>query len=797
MNLSSILPEGYNAADIVSLSRLPVVVLAGAGVALAAAVALGHLATRGAPWKVRAGLFALRAALALAVLALLLEPGLRLMATSREANRVVVAVDTSGSMAEEEGEHTRVQEAARAAQRVVEDLAGRERPFAPEVWLFDEEWRRAGPDDLARLTSGALPAQGKGSRVALPVTSTSAGARADGERPFGGLVVISDGADTSGLERALTPEVREAATALGAPVHTVLVGEPARFKDLALASAIADEFAFVRNKITVDVIVRHKGFAGQRVPLTLREDGRPVATTEVVLPGEGSSDDGDAAGDGTNEGRAEGTAANEVKATFTFEPQRAGKRIYTISAPVLPEEVVVENNRIDFTLKLIRDRIRVLQVAGRPSWDERFVRRLLKENPSVDLISFFILRSTTDVANASNRELSLIPFPTRELFTEELDSFDVVIFQDFNFRPYQMGMYLENVKRFVEESGGGFMMLGGDLSFSEGEYDGTPVADILPVTLLPGTGHLSTEDFVPLVTDAGKSHPITDLGDVTSGEGYEALPPLEGVNLVAGLAEGAETLLAHPFLNVDGQGAPVVAVREVGKGRSMAVLTDSTWMWSLPHVGNGGRGDAHRRFYANALRWLIRDPELSRAKIVVDLPDAAKGVEPGVAVPLEVRTFNARYQPEGKDPVKITLTPLDAPDSTPPIVIEGVTGDDGTFRAPFTPPSAGAWRARVEARDQTGTTAIGADEDAFVVRATATEKLHREPRADVLQALAAAGAGRFVSASDVVGLPFVDREVERVHRQRTEPLWNQGWSLALVVLFAGLEWWWRRRRGFA
>jgi uncharacterized membrane protein len=793
VNLSSILPPGFNAAEVVSLSRLPALVLGAAAVALAAAVGLGWLATRGAPLRVRVGLLLLRAGLALAVLALLLEPGLRLMATSREANRIVIAIDTSGSMGEAEGDRTRAQQAAAAARQIVDDASARAQPFAPELWLFDEDWRRASPDDLARLASGALLPEGRQSRLALPLSSITSG---EGERPLGGVVVISDGADTAGLERGLTPEVRDAARALGAPLHAVLVGEPARFKDVALDSAIADEFAFVRNKVTVDVIVRHKGFPGQRVPLTLREDGRPVATTEVVLPGEAAGASG--AGSGQS---SEALGKGEVKATFTFEPQRAGKRVYTISAPVLPDEVVVENNRIDFTLKLIRDRIRVLQVAGRPSWDERFVRRLLKENPSVDLISFFILRSTTDVANASNRELSLIPFPTRELFTEELGTFDVVIFQDFNYRPYQMGMYLENVKRFVEESGGGFMMIGGDLSFSEGEYDGTPVADILPVRLLPGNGHTSTEGFVPLVTDAGRSHPITDLGDVTTGEGYEALPPLEGVNLVAGLAEGAETLLAHPFLNVDGQAAPVVAVREVGKGRSMAVLTDTTWMWSLPHVGSGGRGDAHRRFFANALRWLIRDPELSRTKIVVDLPDAARGVEPGVAVPLEVRTFNARYQPEGGDPVKITLTPLDAPDGTPPTILEGVTGEDGTWRVAFSPPSPGAWRARVEARDAGGGdgpgAAIGADEDAFVVRATATEKLHREPRPDVLQALAGAGGGRFVQADDGTGLPFADKQIERVHRQRTEPLWNQAWSLGVIVVLAGVEWWWRRRRGFA
>ena len=765
----------FNAREVVVLSQLPGWVLGVAAVALLGAVLLGARATRGAPTSVRIGLLTLRVLLCAGVVALLLEPGLRLMATSREPNRVVVAVDASASMATDEDGQTRARRAAAAARDILADLAARPEPFAPELWWFDGEARRAAPDELERMAAGTLAPEGKVSRLGAALGAVP---KDEGAPPLGGVVLISDGADTSGLSPALTPELREALTRLGAPVHTVAVGAAARFKDLALERVVADELAFVRNKLTIDVNVRSKGF-NTTVPLTLKEDGRPVATTEVKV--------------------ADGQS---VKASFTFEPQRAGKRVYTITAPVLADESIAENNRVDFTLKLIRDRIRVLLVAGRPSWDERHVRKLLKENPSVDLISFFILRSTTDLTNAGNRELSLIPFPTRELFTEELGTFDVVIFQDFNYRPYQMAPYLQNVKEFVEETGGGFMMIGGELSFSEGDYEGTPVADVLPVQLLAGTGHLSTETFSPLLTDAGRSHPITELGELSGGDGQgslAALPPLEGVNLVASVKEGADVLLAHPFLNVGAQPAPVVVVSEIGKGRSMAVLTDSTWVWGLPHVGAGGRGDAHRRFFANALRWLIRDPELSRARIVVDLPDATRGVEPGVAVPLEVRTFNSRYQPEGGDSVKLTLTPLDAADGSPPTVLEGVTGEDGSFHTTFLPPTPGVWRARVDASAGPvgAQKAIGADEDAFVVRATAAEKLFSEPRPDVLAAVAAAGGGRAVLADEARGLPFVDREVQRVHRQRTEPLWNRLWVLGALGALAGAEWWWRRRRGFA
>ncbi|HEY1101374.1 MAG TPA: glutamine amidotransferase, partial [Myxococcota bacterium] len=488
------------------------------------------------------------------------------------------------------------------------------------------------------------------------------------------------------------------------------------------------------------------------------------------------------------------------RAKFTFTPQRAGKRLYTVQAPVLDGEAIAENNRLDFTVKLIRDRIRVLQVAGRPSWDERFVRRLLKENPSVDLISFFILRSTTDISGANNNELSLIPFPTRELFTEQLSTFDVVIFQDFNYRPYNMGVYLQNVADYVK-GGGGFLMMGGDLGFSEGDYEGTPLAEVLPVTLRPGHGHLDTEDFTPVLTDVGRRHPITDVAGMVASttNPFAQLPPLQGVNLVAGLAPGATALLTHPFANGDdGRPQPVISVRDVEKGRSVAVTTDTTWHWSLPQVGlGGGRGDAHRKLLANTLRWLIRDPELSRVKLGIDAD--ARGIEPGATVTAIVRAQDALYQAEAGAAVKLSLIPLDADargDGTPPAAIDPLTtGADGSARASLHPDRPGAWKVKVEV-DKDGQL-VGVDEDVFVVRTASLERLHAEARPDLLRSLAVASGGRAVDVDNVTGLPFVDHARVRVHRQKTEPLWNTATALLVIVGLAAVEWWWRRRRGFA
>lgn len=786
-------PDAFNAWDLTSLSSLPSWAFVGVAAVLAVAVVWSWQSTRGAPTTTRVGLLALRSALAVLLFIVILEPGRRLMATSREPDKVIVAVDTSTSMAVGEGSAQRGRVAARAALAVLDDLSTREPPVVPEVWFFDDEVRIGTKDDLVALESGARAPVGRETRLALAVEQALDGSAGDDAAtrgaPLGGMILISDGADTAGLTPTLTGELRERLATLGrlpnasdtAPLHTVVVGADRSFRDIVIERVVADDFAFVRNPLTIEVVLRHRGFGGITLPLSLAEDGVVVTRTDVVL-----GDDG------------------EQRATMTFSPQQAGKHLYTIEAPVIDGEAIAENNRLDFTMKLIRDRIRVLQVAGRPSWDERFVRRLLKENPSVDLISFFILRSPSDISGAGNNELSLIPFPTKELFTEQLHTFDVVIFQDFNYRPYSMGIYLQNVADYVR-GGGGFLMMGGDLSFSEGDYEGTPIAEVLPVRLLPGHGHLSTDDFSPVLTDVGRRHPLTDIAGTIAGATdaaslFQALPPLQGLNKTAGLTDGAAAVLTHPFENgPDGQPQPVIAVRDVGKGRSVAVMTDTTWHWSLPQVGQGtGRSDAHRKLLANALRWLIRDPELSRVQLSLDMD--ARGVEPGADVVAEVRAQDALYQPEVGATVTVRLIPLDGgprPQAVAPALVgaDAVTGNDGLARVSVVPDRPGAWKVRAEVKK--GGELVGVDEDVFVVRQASLERLFAEARPEILAALAAAGGGRAVGPDDVVGLPITHHGVVRVHRQKTDPVWNQWAVLVVVVSLAAVEWWWRRRRGFA
>src|SRR5439155_14667107 len=188
------------------------------------------------------------------------------------------------------------------------------------------------------------------------------------------------------LATGLSARTKAALEELGVPVSTFALGRSG-LKDLAIETVKVDEFAFVRNSITAEVEVRGRGFKGQDTRVVLRREGQIVANRAIHF----DSDD------------------DVQNVSFTFTPDQTGRFVYTVAVPVFPEEAVAENNTRSFALKVIRDRVRVLLVAGRPTWDERFLRGLLRQDPNVELISFYILRNQADNTGATNdeRELSL------------------------------------------------------------------------------------------------------------------------------------------------------------------------------------------------------------------------------------------------------------------------------------------------------------------------------------------------------------------------------------------------------
>ena len=747
----------------------PVGLGAGAAATLAI-VALGVVSTRGiaSPWG-RSALIALRTGAALAALVLFVEPAIELRDVAREPNHIAVIVDDSLSMSlrEDEDGPTRF-------ERARELLGASEATFS--AWREDREidaFRFS--DDLERAALETVTAgdpEGRSTRFRRALEGLR---DAYEDRDLAGAVLISDGIPTGayrdGAERG---RARQLLRSLGAPIHTFWVGRPG-LKDVAIADVRVDELAFVRTVVPIEVVVRSTGYdEPRRIPLTLSEEGEPVRRKWIDLD----------AGD------------TEKRVRFEYSPPRTGTFAYEVSTPVADDEAIEVNNSRSFVLRVIRDQIRVLQVAGQPSWDVRGLRSMLKDNPNVDLISFFILRTQDDVTRVPDDELSLIPFPTRELFEDELPSFDVVVLQNFNFAPYRLGRYLENIRRYVE-GGGALVMLGGELSFSSGDYHGTPVGEALPVELSPSRSEdslLHEGGFSPALTRAGASHPVTALrhDPADNRAAWTELPELRGVNRVVGARPDAAVLAVHPNVRTDdGERMPVIVAGEHGDGRTLAITTDSLWRWDFAAAGQSGIEPRYHEFWQNAIRWMIRDPAFEHLQVAAD----RREYEPGASAEVETVLRDRDYEPvdgavvelhverQGHDHARETL-----------LETELTTGEEGTAAHALRDLEPGLYR--VEARAQAAGDRQTAPER-FVVGRAPRELERPAAESELLAEIARQTGGEHFAEADSIppDLAFEEPRVVRVDRRTEVELWSRPVLLVLALLLLTLEWGLRQKLG--
>jgi uncharacterized membrane protein len=756
---------GYDTWRLTALTPLPAWALVLLGLAAAGAVILAWRGLRGEP---RAGrralLLGLRAAAALVALFLLLEPAVELLQTARVRNRFAILVDTSRSMnfpVERDGE-PRAAAAASFLDSHRAELEALSDRVDLEWYTFGADLAPADPAELARAQ------EGRAGRTDLAGALDAVASGSGGStRRLAGALVVSDGADNAALAEGLGPEARAKLRALGVPVNAVAVGRGSP-RDLAIERLAVDEFAFVRNTVTVEATLRARGFSDEEVRVVLRREGAVVASTTVRL----------------ERGR------DRYTVPLSFAPDVTGTFVFTVAAPVFAGEAVAENNARSFVLRVIRDRVRVLLVAGRPSWDVRFLRGLLKQDPNVDLVSFFILRSNADDAGPQ-QDLSLIPFPVTEIFGEQLRTFDAVVFVNFAYAPYrglEIERFLPNLREYVK-GGGGFVMVGGEQSFGDGRYGETPLAEVLAVASADGTS-MAQGELAPRLTVEGRRHPVTSLapGEAANAAAWGALPALTGVNLTRPLSPGAgaSVLLEAPGVLVDGRPAPLVAVREVGEGRTLAVATDATWRWGFVAAESGQGNRAYLRFWNAALRWLVRDPGLAPLQVEPDAPS----VEPGAPVGLSMTARKPDWGPAAGERLSAELV---AEDGRSVARGEAVAGDDGTARLELVPPGPGAYK--IVARDQAGgEVATGA----VAVRGAGPEDADAAPRPELLSAIAEATGGAFTAlpGGELPDLKLADPEIVEIGRRKALPVWDRWWYLAAIAGLLASEWVLRRRWGY-
>lgn len=631
-------------------------------------------------------------------------------------------------------------------------LTNFEEDFYIQYYLLDRELK---PSSLDSILSGQP--RGSATSIGRALKSLSS----TNKSAVDAAILITDGADKEHTSEDFGEILKE----IDFPINTVTPVMEENNYDVWIEKIKSNEVAFLRYPFSVDVTIKSNNNEAIQVPVSLYEGDKLVAIKEATINKE----------------------ANDANIKFDVTPLSLGRKIYTVSVPVLSEELITENNQQSFYTDVIINKIRVLHVAGRPSWDVKFLRKALKRNPNVDLVSFFILRDPSDLVFASERELSLIPFPVNEIFSSELDTFDIVIFQDFHFQPYGIfGFHLNNLKDYVSRDGGAFLMIGGSNSFNSGNYGRTSVSDILPVELdyTPKTlsGTISSRKFHPNLTDIGKSHPITRIlpNKAKNERHWEQMPELEGLNIVQGLTPSAMTLLSTE----DSQ--PVFAIDNIGNGKVAGFMSDSSWKWNFAKGGDGNISPLYDKFWNRLFLWFVNDPELSDVKIRSDKPI----YNPGDIAIIEITTLT----PESIN--KESLPNLTFPDGKEQkIDIESVS--DNRYRGEFKVEDDGIYRISIVPAGESGEYQnLTRTETIFIVEPPEKEVKGPTENRELLKLIADKTAGRFITIEDNLDKLNLDSSKKKtITGYKTEKLWDNPFIFLLIIGMLSSEWILRRRWG--
>src|SRR5436305_2231120 len=351
-----------------------------------------------------------------------------------------------------------------------------------------------------------------------------------------------------------------------APVHALITGRPGE-RDRRIQLITAPRFGIVGQSQTVVLRVEDQGAAPGAVQLTVRRDGETLETRNV-------------------------RAGDSVRVQVQIP--HAGQNIVEIEAsPMEGGELTTINNRAVLAIDGVRDKLRVLLVSGEPHAGERTWRNLLKSDASVDLVHFTILRPPEKQDGTPINELSLIAFPTRELFQQKINEFHLIIFDRYARQGVLPLIYFDNIARYVREGGAVLVAAGPDYASSTSIWR-TPLDGVLPAE---PSGRTNESAYFGQLTDLGKRHPVT-----RGLEGAESDPPhwSQWFRLVDARTEKGTPVRQGPDDN------PLLLLSREGEGRVALLLTDHIWLWARGYEGGGPHLDLLRRLS----HWLMKQPDL-------------------------------------------------------------------------------------------------------------------------------------------------------------------------------------------
>ena len=668
----------------------------------------------------------LRSLAVIAVLLALANPTLREEERDYLANIAIVVVDESTSQA----------------------LAGR--PEQTASIRKELETRLGGIDNLdVKWVTAKSCTDGRATGTELFTALNKALANTPPDR-VAGAIMITDGQ---------AHDVPETAGALGfdAPVHALLTGRPGEF-DRRIEILTAPRYGIVGQSRDIELRVVETGKTGTRssaVRLKIRREGQPDETRITTI------------------GRKE-----SIELPFPH----AGTNILEVELETADGELTPANNRVVVAAEGVRENLRVLLVSGEPHAGERTWRNLLKSDAAVDLVHFTILRPPEKQDGTPINQLSLIAFPTRELFSDKINDFDLIIFDRYKHRGILRLGYYDNIARYVNEHGGAVLIAAGDDFAGRFSLFRTPLSPVIPATPL---GRVIETPFKPKLSVDGARHPVTrnlpgagpEDGDPSWGRWFRQVDVNVRTNRGRILMNGAED-------------KPLLVLDRRGEGRIALLTSDHAWLWARGFEGGGPHSDLLRKLS----HWLMKEPDLEDERLMA----TAKGLD---------LTVERHSMSETIDPITI-LTP-----GGKKVNIDLQPASPGIWRGTIKVDLPGLYKAETDALPPVGKLSAvayaGTEDTREISEVTATDKklesiaeetgggivwtkttgllASSDPAAVTMPRISMLKNARVLAGSGWLGLK--DRQAYVTRGVKLTPMFTGFIALAMLLGLMSLAWW--------
>ena len=690
-------------------------------------------------WLLESGLIAL-------ILFLLWHPALSIATLRPQQNVVAVLVDDSRSMSINDASGTR--EAAAQSALNAGMLKGLSDRFQVRLYKFGREPERIQKPE--QLTASA-PASRLGETLERVLAESSS-------LPLGAIVMLSDGADNAGgIDLATIAAIRRQRI----PIHTIGFGKEHPDRDVEIADAVMPSRALPDSKLTATVTLQSWGLSGSKSKLTVRESGKVLLSQDVVF-------------------RESGQLQSE---TLVFNGGTAGPKTVEISVDPVGGEENLLNNKITRVVNVEARKPRILYIQGEPVWEYKFIRRAIEDYPDIGIELPSMLRTTQNkIYRQGIRDSKELEdgFPTKP---EELFAYQGLIIGGVE-ASYFTGPQQQAIRDFVDRRGGGLLFIAGRASLSDGGWQNSPMADLVPVRLPDGRGTFHRDFSSVSVTAQGAQSILCRLDENPgrNAERWKKIPQIANYQEVGEAKPGATTLLEVTPAGKRAQ--PLLVTENYGRGRTVLFATEGSWRWKmwLDHADK-----THATFWQQMFRHLVND---SPGQVLATTPRSVLSDETKVPIRVEVR--DKQYKPVTNAKVQARFLQPDGTSATmelPPVPLE-----EGIYGGEWTAEQAGSYVVEILAGQETEQ--VGHDVLTFRREDGVAENFHTSQNKELLAKLSEQTGGRYYKPDQASKLTNeISYSEAGITTRETRDLWDMPVIFLLAMAIRASEWLLRRKWG--